>query len=177
MLCISFDHPYIFLGIFNTQDVMLSNEMHHLYVSKSTWFVVNFLEWQNKHITHSKKSIMNHDNLLASKLCIALGLSYVGHNSRSFMYHTAIQMILILHDSGVLCILHILDHELDHFSCPVLVHDSNVVFAHFHVVKCNALLSCKQITMMRYGFFTVQWGSVITWWCYVLDYISYGGHV
>ncbi len=46
------------------------------------------------------------------------------------MYYTAIQMILILHDSGVLCILHILDHELDPFSCPVLVHDSNVVFTH-----------------------------------------------
>ena len=46
------------------------------------------------------------------------------------MHDTAIQMILILHDSGVLCKLHILDHELDHFSCPVLLHDSNVVFTH-----------------------------------------------
>ena len=74
---------------------------------------------------------MNHGDLLASKLCIALdNMSYTGYNSRSFMYHTAIEMILILHDSGVLCKLHILDHELDHFSCPVLVHDSNVVFTH-----------------------------------------------
>ena len=46
------------------------------------------------------------------------------------MYYTAIQMILILNDSGVLCRLHILDHEVDHFSCPVLVHNSNVVFIH-----------------------------------------------
>ena len=46
------------------------------------------------------------------------------------MYYTAIQIILILHDSGVLCKLHILDYELDRFSCPVLVHDSNVIFTH-----------------------------------------------
>ena len=46
------------------------------------------------------------------------------------MQDTAIQMILILNDSGALCILHISDHELDHFSCAVLLHDSNVVFAH-----------------------------------------------
>ncbi len=71
-----------------------------------------------------------------------------------YMYYAAIQMILILHDSGVLCKLHISDHELDHFSCPVLVHDSNVVFT--HVVKCNALFSGKQIAMIRYGFFTVH---------------------
>ena len=44
------------------------------------------------------------------------------------MHDTAIQMILILHDSGVLCILHILDRELDHFSCAVLLRDSNAVF-------------------------------------------------
>ncbi len=37
------------------------------------------------------------------------------------MHDTAIQMILILHDSGVLCKLHNLDHELDHFSCLVLL--------------------------------------------------------
>ena len=74
---------------------------------------------------------MNRGDLLPSKLCIALdNMSYVGYNSRSFMYYTAIQMILILHDSGVLCKLHILDHELDHFSCPVLVHESSVVFTH-----------------------------------------------
>ena len=46
------------------------------------------------------------------------------------MCDTAIQMTLILHDSGVLCQLHILDRELDHFSCPVLLHDSNAVFTH-----------------------------------------------
>ena len=46
------------------------------------------------------------------------------------MQDTAIQMIPILHDSGVLCKLQILDHELDHFSCPVLLHDSNVGFTH-----------------------------------------------
>ncbi len=74
---------------------------------------------------------MNHGNLLASKECVSLdNTSYVGYNSRSFMYNTAIQMILILHDSGVLCKLNILDHELDHFSLPVLVHDTNVVFTH-----------------------------------------------
>ncbi len=44
------------------------------------------------------------------------------------MQDTAIQKILILHDSSVLCILHILDHELDLFSCAVLLHDSSVVF-------------------------------------------------
>ena len=80
---------------------------------------------------HSKKSITNHGDLLTSKLCIAFdNMSYVGYNSRSFMRNTAIQMILILNDSGVLCKLHILDRELDHFSCPVLLHDSNVVFRH-----------------------------------------------
>ncbi len=57
------------------------------------------------------------------------------------MCDAAIQMTLILHDSGVLRQLHILDRELDHFSCPV--------------VECNASFSCKQITMIRYGFFTV----------------------
>ncbi len=46
------------------------------------------------------------------------------------MCDTAFQMILILHDSGVLCQLHILDPELDHFSCLVLLHDSNAVFTH-----------------------------------------------
>ncbi len=46
------------------------------------------------------------------------------------MCDTAIQMTLILHDSGVLCKLHILDCELDHFSCPFLLHDSNAVFIH-----------------------------------------------
>ncbi len=46
------------------------------------------------------------------------------------MHDSAIQMILILHDSGVLCILQILDREQDHFSSPVLLHDSNVVFTH-----------------------------------------------
>ncbi len=56
---------------------------------------------------------MDHGDLLPSKLCIALdNMSYVGYNSRSFMYYTAIQMMLILHDSGVLCKLHILDQEL-----------------------------------------------------------------
>ncbi len=75
---------------------------------------------------------MNHGDLLASKLCIALdNMTYIiGDNSRSFMYHTAIQMILGLHDSGALCKHYILDHELDHFSCPVLVHESSVVFTH-----------------------------------------------
>ena len=41
------------------------------------------------------------------------------------MHDTVSQMILILHDSGVLWKLHILDRE--HVSCPVLLHDSNVV--------------------------------------------------
>ena len=82
-------------------------------------------------IIHSKKSIMNHGDLLTSKLCIAFdNMSYVGDNSMSFILDTAIQMILILHDSGVLCILYILDHQLDHVSFPVLLHDSNVAFIH-----------------------------------------------
>ena len=46
------------------------------------------------------------------------------------MCDTAIQMILILHDSGVLCKLHILDRELDHFSRLVLLRDSNAGFTH-----------------------------------------------
>ncbi len=46
------------------------------------------------------------------------------------MRDTAIQIILILHDSGVLCKLHILDRELDHFSCPVLLRDLNAGFIH-----------------------------------------------
>ncbi len=46
------------------------------------------------------------------------------------MRDTAIQMILILRDSGVLCKFHILDHELDHFSCPVLLHDLNAGLIH-----------------------------------------------
>ncbi len=58
-------------------------------------------------------------------------VSYVGCNNKSFMHNImdmAIQMILILHDSHVLCKLHILERNLDHFSCPVLLHESNVVF-------------------------------------------------
>ena len=83
------------------------------------------------YMVHSKKSITNDGDLLTSKLCIAFdNMSYVGYNSGSFMDYTAKQMTLILHDSGVLCNLHILDHELDHFSCPVLLHDSNVVVTH-----------------------------------------------
>ncbi len=41
------------------------------------------------------------------------------------MHDTASQVILILHDSGVTCKLHILDRELDHFSCPILLHVSS----------------------------------------------------
>ena len=44
------------------------------------------------------------------------------------MLDTAIQIILILHDSGVLYKLYILDRELDHFSYPVLQRDSNAGF-------------------------------------------------
>ena len=44
------------------------------------------------------------------------------------MHDTATQVILIQHDSGVPCTLHILDRELDHFSCPILLYDSSVVF-------------------------------------------------
>ncbi len=55
------------------------------------------------------------------------------------MHDSTIQKILILHDSGVLCKLHILDRELDHFSCPFLQRDlSAVLHIRFHVVKCNA---------------------------------------
>ncbi len=50
------------------------------------------------------------------------------------MCDTAIQMTLILHDSGVLCQLHILDRELDHLSYPVLLHDSNDVLT--HTISC-----------------------------------------
>ncbi len=68
------------------------------------------------------------------------------------MCDTAIQMILILHDSGVLCQLHILDRKLDHFSCPVLL-----LFTVFtHKISCNASFLCKQIAMIRYGFFAVN---------------------
>ena len=44
------------------------------------------------------------------------------------MHDTASQVILIPHDSGVPCKLHILDRELDHFSCPILLHDSKCRF-------------------------------------------------
>ncbi len=47
---------------------------------------------------------MNHGGLITWKLCIAFDkMSYVGYNNRCFMCETAIQMILILHNSGVLC--------------------------------------------------------------------------
>ena len=54
------------------------------------------------------------------------------------MHDIAIQMILILHDSGVLCKLQVLDHELDHFSGPVLLQDANVVFTH-KILCCQML--------------------------------------
>ncbi len=46
------------------------------------------------------------------------------------MRDTATQMILIPHDSGVLCKLQVLDRKLNHFSCPILLHDSNAIFTH-----------------------------------------------
>ncbi len=46
------------------------------------------------------------------------------------MHDTASQVMVILHDSGVPCKLHILDRKLDHFSCPILLHGSSVVFIH-----------------------------------------------
>ncbi len=52
------------------------------------------------------------------------------------MRDTAIQMILILHDSSVLFKLHILDCEIDHFSCPVLLRDLNVGFTH-KISRCR----------------------------------------
>ena len=68
------------------------------------------------------------------------------------MHDTAIQMILILHDSGVLCILHILDHEIDHFSCPVLLDDSNVVFT--HQISCCQM---QPITFMEANRHDLLW--------------------
>ncbi len=91
--------------------------------------------------------------------CISQHISYVGYNmynSRSFKCTTAIQMMLILHDSGVFCKLHILDHELDHFHA-LFYCMTQMLFSHirFHVVICNASFLWKQIAMIRYGFFTV----------------------
>ncbi len=81
-------------------------------------------------IPHCKKSITNHGDLLTSKLCIAFhNASYVGYNTRSFKCDTAIQMILNVW-SFKFRQLNILDHKLDHFSWPVLLHDSNVIFKH-----------------------------------------------
>ncbi len=51
-------------------------------------------------------------------------------NYSNFLHDTASQLILIPHDSGVPCKLYILDRELDHFSCPILLHDSSVDFTH-----------------------------------------------
>ncbi len=62
------------------------------------------------------------------------------------MCDTATQMILILHDSDVLCKLHLLDRELDHFSCPILLHDTNAVFT--HKISC-CQMQC--ITFMSQG--------------------------
>ena len=77
--------------------------------------------------------------MLPKKLGIAFdNITYVGYNIRSFMHNIAIQMILILPDSGALCKLQILDQELDHFSCPVLLHDSNVLFIH-KISHCQML--------------------------------------
>ena len=56
-------------------------------------------------VLHSKKSITNHGDLFTSKLCIAFdNMRYVVYNNSSFMYYTAIQMMPILHDSGVLSV-------------------------------------------------------------------------
>ena len=70
-------------------------------------------------------------------------ISYVGYDNRSFLRDTATQIILILHDSGVVCKLTILDRELDHFSCPILLHDSNAVFT--HKISCCQM---QRITFM-----------------------------
>ncbi len=68
-------------------------------------------------------------------------------------------MMLILHDLGVLCKLHILDRELDQFH--VLFYSmTQMLFSdiRFQDVKCKASFSCKQIAVIRYGFFTVKDG-------------------
>ena len=116
--------PYLPTNHYLTILTQYNNTMHGM---KWNWYVFACKVEIHKTLFPfivPKKSITNHGDLLTWKLCIAFdNMSYVGYNNRSFMYYTAIQMILILHDSGVLCKLHILDHELDHFSCPVLLHD------------------------------------------------------
>ena len=45
-------------------------------------------------VLHSKNSIMNHGDLLTSKLCIAFdNTSYVGYSNMSFMHDTAINTL------------------------------------------------------------------------------------
>ena len=114
--------PHILQRELNAVSLMsVSVYIKLLYTCRHPWYI----------LLHSKKSITNDGDLLASKLCIAFdNMSYAGYNSRSFMHDTAIQMILILHDSCLLCKLHILDRKLDYISCPVLLYDSNVVFRH-----------------------------------------------
>ncbi len=81
----------------------------------------------NQTDVHSKKSIMNHGDLLASKLCIALdNMSYVGYHDITV---------------GVSC-TKLLQHRLIH----VTVNRPRVR------ILMNALISCKQIAMIRYGF-------------------------
>ncbi len=52
------------------------------------------------------------------------------------MRDTAIQRILILHDPGVLCKLHSLDCELDHFSCPPYGHTQGGITPMADSVMC-----------------------------------------
>ncbi len=58
------------------------------------------------------------------------------------MCNTAIQMILILHDSSVLCKLHILDRKLDNFSCSVLLRGSNACFFSHSLKAIEMVAKC-----------------------------------
>ena len=68
-------------------------------------------------------------------------MSHVGYNNSSFICD---QIILIPHDSGVLCKLHILDLALFYCLTQLLF-----LLIRFHVVKCNASLLCQLIATIR----------------------------
>ncbi len=54
-----------------------------------------------------------------------------------------------------------------------------VSYIRFHVVECNASFSCKEIAMIRYGFFTVLYGRELicliygVWWEHAKELILY----
>ena len=61
----------------------------------------------------------------------------------------------ILHDSCVLYQCNFLDHELNHFPCTVVCHESNVAFRH-KISRCQMQCSTFMLANQHDSLFILQ---------------------